>query len=400
MARVLGVFGRPAFMRAVSPAVCARHRGHGVLKQIRTVHASFTRNLWCAAGAGPRSRQEEKARAQAHRPTDARGRTGRRSRRRSGVTTTRRDKEARPALIWSIGTSSPPAEPALGGGHHLRADGKRLSVPRRRAGCLEPQGRRLVDGPIICARAGCGRAGNGDRPATAGRRYPSQRPRQPVQPHWHSANAARKAGVRPSMGIGRRRLRQCDVRELSFATLECELLDVAALRRRRAKIACFTFIEGWYNPVRLHSALGYRSPMAYEQAMEVPTNGSVINQLASTPRKRATSGSGRACAEAADLLSAMELARWGAGLMARAQARARAASSERSPSCRWSRARIRSRKGSTLRSSTGQLCCRISCSRGTADGRWFTFRDGLACVREVSGHELQSASAWSGGADG
>src|SRR5882757_527182 len=36
-----------------------------------------------------------------------------------------------------------------------------------------------------------------------------------------------------------------------------------------AKIVCFTFIEGWYNPVRLHSALGYRSPMAYEQAMEV-----------------------------------------------------------------------------------------------------------------------------------
>ena len=58
--------------------------------------------------------------------------------------------------------------------------------------------------------------------------------------------------------------------ESFFATLECELLE----RRRfasqaEAKIACFTFIEGWYNPVRLHSALGYRSPMAYEQAMEV-----------------------------------------------------------------------------------------------------------------------------------
>ena len=35
-----------------------------------------------------------------------------------------------------------------------------------------------------------------------------------------------------------------------------------------AKMACFSFIEGWYNPVRLHSALGYRSPMAYEAAME------------------------------------------------------------------------------------------------------------------------------------
>jgi len=33
-------------------------------------------------------------------------------------------------------------------------------------------------------------------------------------------------------------------------------------------MACFSFIEGWYNPVRLHSALGYRSSMAYEAAIE------------------------------------------------------------------------------------------------------------------------------------
>ena len=39
-----------------------------------------------------------------------------------------------------------------------------------------------------------------------------------------------------------------------------------------AKMACFSFIEGWYNPVRLHSALGYRSPMAYENAMEQVTS--------------------------------------------------------------------------------------------------------------------------------
>lgn len=56
--------------------------------------------------------------------------------------------------------------------------------------------------------------------------------------------------------------------ESFIATLECELLD----RRRfasqaQARIAVFTFIEGFYNPVRLHSALGYHSPIRYEQEM-------------------------------------------------------------------------------------------------------------------------------------
>ena len=57
--------------------------------------------------------------------------------------------------------------------------------------------------------------------------------------------------------------------ESFFATLECELL-----KRRRfasqveAHIACFSFIEGFYNPTRRHSALGYRSPIRYEQEMQ------------------------------------------------------------------------------------------------------------------------------------
>jgi len=74
--------------------------------------------------------------------------------------------------------------------------------------------------------------------------------------------------VRPSMGsVGD--AYDNAMCESFFATLECELLD----RRRfasqaEAKMACFSFIEGWYNPVRRHSALGYRSPVDYEAAME------------------------------------------------------------------------------------------------------------------------------------
>lgn len=62
----------------------------------------------------------------------------------------------------------------------------------------------------------------------------------------------------------------CDnaVCESIFATVACALPD----RRRfasqaQARTAVFTCIEGFYNPVRLHSALGYRSPVRYEQEM-------------------------------------------------------------------------------------------------------------------------------------
>ena len=60
--------------------------------------------------------------------------------------------------------------------------------------------------------------------------------------------------------------------ESFFATLECELLERRRFASRaEAKMACFSFIEGRYNPVRLHSALGYLSPMAYEVAMQAVT---------------------------------------------------------------------------------------------------------------------------------
>ena len=54
--------------------------------------------------------------------------------------------------------------------------------------------------------------------------------------------------------------------ESFFATLERELIE----RRRfcsqaEARMAVFAFIEGWDNPRRRHSALGYLSPVEYER---------------------------------------------------------------------------------------------------------------------------------------
>ncbi|MDQ0688920.1 transposase InsO family protein [Streptomyces achromogenes] len=46
------------------------------------------------------------------------------------------------------------------------------------------------------------------------------------------------------------------------------MLDTRARpSRAAARTAIFDFIEGWYNLHRLHSSLGYRSPVEYETAL-------------------------------------------------------------------------------------------------------------------------------------
>src|SRR5262245_60811107 len=74
------------------------------------------------------------------------------------------------------------------------------------------------------------------------------------------------AGVKPSMGsVG-----DCydnAMCESFFATLECELLERSTFRTKaEAEAVVFQFLEGWYNPHRLHSSLGYVSPINYEKA--------------------------------------------------------------------------------------------------------------------------------------
>jgi putative transposase len=78
-------------------------------------------------------------------------------------------------------------------------------------------------------------------------------------------NRCREAGVRPSMGsVGD--AYDNAMAESFFATLECELLDRRRFRTQaEARIAVFEFIEGFYNPRRRHSSLGYLSPVAFER---------------------------------------------------------------------------------------------------------------------------------------
>jgi hypothetical protein len=78
----------------------------------------------------------------------------------------------------------------------------------------------------------------------------------------------REAGVRPSMGsVGD--AYDNAMAESFFATLECELLDRRRFKTHtEARMAVFEFIEGFYNPRRRHSSLGYLSPVDYERCHE------------------------------------------------------------------------------------------------------------------------------------
>jgi putative transposase len=75
----------------------------------------------------------------------------------------------------------------------------------------------------------------------------------------------REAGVRPSMGsVGD--AYDNAMCESFFATLECELLDRCRFKTQAdARRAVFEFIEGFYNPCRRHSSIGYLSPVDYER---------------------------------------------------------------------------------------------------------------------------------------
>ena len=74
----------------------------------------------------------------------------------------------------------------------------------------------------------------------------------------------REAGVVPSMG-GVGDAYDNALAESFFATLECELVDRSRWRTHaEARTGVFGFIEGFDNPRRRHSALGYLSPAQFE----------------------------------------------------------------------------------------------------------------------------------------
>ncbi len=197
------------------------------------------------------------------------------NRRRVGMTTTKRDKEARPApdLVDRDFTATAPNRlwvadvtfiPTAAGLLYLA-----VALDVRRTSPFDAWSRKIVDWSMANhLRAEL--VVNALEMALGQRRPHSIILRSDQGSQYTSlafGKRCKEAGVRPSMGsVGDA---MC---ESFFATLKCELLE----RRRfgshaKARIACFGFIEGWYNPVRLHSGLGCRSPIAYVTAMKAAT---------------------------------------------------------------------------------------------------------------------------------
>ena len=75
----------------------------------------------------------------------------------------------------------------------------------------------------------------------------------------------RKRGILISMS-GRGNCYDNSMVETFFKTIKSELIwQVAWQTRTQAKNAVARYIDGFYNPVRRHSSLGFQSPVAFER---------------------------------------------------------------------------------------------------------------------------------------
>ena len=269
MARVLGVSKAGFYAWRDRPPSAHAQADAALLVRVRTVHATSRQTYGAPrVHADLRQRGERHGRKRIARLMRGAGLLGA-SHRHGGPRTTRRDHDARPApdLVDRNFTASGPNQlwvadityvPTAAGFMYL-------------AIVLDAWSRKIVGWSmanhlrtelVLDAME-----------AAIGQRRPSSVIHHSDQGCQYTSVAFGKrcgeAGVRPSMGTVGDAYDNA-MAESFFSTLEAELLS----RRRfvsqaEARMACFSYIEGWYNPVRLHSGLGYRSPMTYEAEREV-----------------------------------------------------------------------------------------------------------------------------------
>jgi putative transposase len=270
MARVLGV-STAGYYAWADRAPSARAAADAVLlKRIRTVHATS----YGTYGA-PRVHAELLADGQQH----GRKRIARLMRmaglvgvsRRRGVATTRRDKDARPApdLVDRDFTAERANQLWVADITYIPTSAGFLYL----AVVLDAWSRRIVGWAMethlrtdLVLKA---------LDMAIAQRKPTDVIHHSDQGSQYTAlefgGRCRQASVRPSMGsVGD--AYDNAMCESFFATLECELLARCRFTSQaEAKMAVFSFIEGWYNPARRHSGIGYLSPIAYETQMTKDT---------------------------------------------------------------------------------------------------------------------------------
>ncbi len=55
-----------------------------------------------------------------------------------------------------------------------------------------------------------------------------------------------------------------------FSRFKAELVENGVFESvEQARSEVFSYIEGYYNRIRLHSGLGYKSPMEFEKQLEI-----------------------------------------------------------------------------------------------------------------------------------
>jgi putative transposase len=264
MARVLGVSeaGYHAWRRR--PPSARAMRDEALLKRIRTVHAT-SRGTYGAPRVHAELRAEGRSLGRKCVARLMRGAGLAGVSRRRGTRTTRRDAEARPALdlVERDFTAERPDQLWVADITYIPTWTGFLYL----AVVLDAFSRRIVGWAMANhLRADLVLAA---LDMAVGRRRPNGVIHHSDQGSQYTSVAFGKrcaeAGVRPSMGsVGD--AYDNAMAESFFATLECELLE----RRRfhsqaEARMAVFSYIEGWYNPSRRHSALGYLSPVSYEE---------------------------------------------------------------------------------------------------------------------------------------
>jgi putative transposase len=101
-----------------------------------------------------------------------------------------------------------------------------------------------------------------------GSQYCSHDCQKLLHQHGFKVSISSKGNCYPFQGLHANHCRAMDnaVMEIFFKTIKAELIWRHSWQTRRAaEIAIFQYINGFYNPRRKHSALGWKNPLAFER---------------------------------------------------------------------------------------------------------------------------------------